>query len=120
MARRGDVVAPLQHIREAIDHLQAFAAGKGLDDYLREPMLRFAVERGVEIISEASRRIPDDLKARHGHIPWREIAGIGNVLRHDYERVDDRELWTVVTRDLPPLKAVVEAMLREAGAGEGG
>ena len=82
-------------------------------------MLRFAVERGVEIISGASRRIPDDLKARHGHIPWREIAGIGNVLRHDYERIDDRELWRVLTRDLP-LKAAVEAMLREAEADEAG
>ena len=120
MPPRAGAAARLEHIRDAIRHLEAFTSGRTLDDYLRDPMLRFAVERGVEIISEASRRVPDDLKGRHAHLPWREIAGIGNVLRHDYERIDDRELWEVVISDLPPLRAAVEAMLREVAAGAEG
>ena len=68
--------------------------------------MRRAVERGVEIISEASRYIPDELKQQYPHIYWREIAGIGNLLRHEYGRIDDRIMWRVVQRYLPELKVV--------------
>jgi uncharacterized protein with HEPN domain len=105
----GLAYARLEHARDVIDEIEAFG------DYLREAMLR----RGIEIISEASRHIPAALKARHPDIPWREIAGIGNVLRHGYEAIDDREIWRVVSRDLPPLKVTIEAMLREVEADDG-
>jgi uncharacterized protein with HEPN domain len=62
------------------------------------------VERGIEIISEASRRLPDDLKDRNRDIPWRKVAGIGNVIRHDYERVARDVLWKLVRDDLPALE----------------
>jgi uncharacterized protein with HEPN domain len=79
-------------------------------------MLRDAVER----LSEASRHIPRNLQTTHPEIPWRKIAGIGNILRHAYPIVDDRLIWEVIARDLPPLKAVVEQILGEMDAGEGG
>jgi uncharacterized protein with HEPN domain len=67
---------------------------------------RWLVERGIEILSEASRHLPDDIKARHQDIPWRQIAGIGNILRHDYERIAHDVLWRIVQDDLPPLELV--------------
>ena len=76
-------------------------------------MLRDAVERCLEIISEASRHVPAELKARHPEIPWRGVADFGNVLRHEYPNVKDPRVWQIVTGDLPPLKAAIEAMLRE-------
>ena len=84
---------------------------------MAEPMLRRAIERDVEIISEASRYIPEDLTAKHPIIPWRKVAGIGNVLRHGYKLIDDHEMWDIVTHDLSPLKATIERMLLEADAG---
>jgi uncharacterized protein with HEPN domain len=80
-------------------------------------MLRDAVERNVERISEASRHIPSKFKRNHTEIPWRKVAGIGNILRHAYPIVDDSLIWEVVIRDLPPLKAAVEQMLREVNVG---
>jgi uncharacterized protein with HEPN domain len=62
---------------------------------------------------------PDELKARHPGIPWRDIAGIGNILRHGYDSLDHAVIWGVVEAHLPPLKAAVEAMLREVEAEEG-
>jgi len=64
------------------------------------------VERGIEIISEASRHLPDALKARHSEIPWRKVAGVGNVLRHEYERIAPEVLWSVAHDDLPTLEQV--------------
>jgi uncharacterized protein with HEPN domain len=66
------------------------------------------VTRCLEIISEASRRLPDGLKARHPGIPWKQMAGAGNVYRHDYEDVAARYVWDTLQRDLPALRIVVE------------
>ncbi len=65
---------------------------------------RFATERAIEIISEASRHIPDDLKATAPDIPWRDVADIGNFLRHVYERTDPKIVWTVVKFRLAALE----------------
>jgi uncharacterized protein with HEPN domain len=80
----------------------------------RRPMKR-AVEREIEIISEASRRVPKKLKAAEAGIPWHEIAGIGNVLRHDYEIVSDPVVWNVVHEHLPALEAAVRRILERLG-----
>jgi uncharacterized protein with HEPN domain len=77
-------------------------------DYERSWLLRSAVERGIEVISEASRHPGRDLKLQHKDVRWQDIAGIGNILRHDYQRVDASIIWRAVKDDLPPLK---EALL---------
>jgi len=61
----------------------------------------YAVTRCLEIISEASRRLPETLKSRHPSIPWREMAAAGNVYRHEYEDVAARTVWRTLTHDLP-------------------
>jgi uncharacterized protein with HEPN domain len=71
---------------------------------------RFIAQRAIEIISEATRRLPDELKATRPEIEWRSIAAIGNVLRHEYHAIADRVVWDVIQADLPPLKAAVEAI----------
>ena len=70
-----------------------------------------AVERCVEIVSEASRHIPDDLKDQYPNAYWPEIRSIGNLLRHQYQRVDDLVMWRIATKYFPELRAVVVAIL---------
>jgi len=84
--------------------------GKTIDDFGADWLLRHGVQRGIEIISEAARRIPPELQARQPNIPWAQIMGIGNVLRHEYHRVSDTVVWNVVQDHLQPLKAAVEAI----------
>lgn len=96
---------------DAIAGIEGTVAGLTFADYRQSWPARRAVERGIEIISEASRHIPEEVKERHPHIYWREIAAIGNLLRHEYGRIDDRIMWRVVQRYLPELKAVVADIL---------
>lgn len=103
----------LRHILEPAADAATLTQGKTVDDDLRDRFLRLAVERCLEIVSEASRFIPEDLKARHPALPWRGIADFGNVLRHGYEAVDHRRVWAIVAHDLALPTAAVEAMLRE-------
>ena len=95
----------LNDIIEAIEHIRSVMAGVTLDAFEVDWQKRWLVERGVEIISEASRRLTDELKARHPEIPWAKVAGIGSVLRHDYERIAPDVIWKLATVDLPILDA---------------
>jgi uncharacterized protein with HEPN domain len=71
----------------------------------------YAVTRCLEIISEASRRLPDEMKARHPSIAWKNMAGAGNIYRHDYEDVAVTQVWDAVQLALPPLRVVIEREL---------
>ena len=92
---------------ESIAGIDKAIAGKTLRDFERSWLLRSAVERGIEVVSEASRHLGSELKARHKDVRWKDIAGIGNILRHDYHHVDASIIWKAVKDDLPPLKAAL-------------
>jgi uncharacterized protein with HEPN domain len=101
--------AAIYDILETIDRVQSKAAGRTLADFQADWELRFIVQRGIEIISEASRRLPPEMKATRPEIRWPSIAGIGNVLRHDYHRISDKVIWDVVQDELTPLRTAIEA-----------
>jgi uncharacterized protein with HEPN domain len=98
-------------IAHHIDLAVHFALGFDYERFRDDLRTVYAVTRCLEIISEASRRLPDELKARHPTIRWREMAGAGNVYRHDYEDVAVSYVWTTLQNHLPPLRAVVQQEL---------
>jgi uncharacterized protein with HEPN domain len=105
----------LLDIRDNIRLARAFIKGFDYDAFRDNQLLFYAVTRALEIISEASRRLPDDMKTRHPDIPWVEMAGAGNVYRHDYEDVRQRLVWGTVHNRLPALLAAIEQELAKLG-----
>ena len=97
----GDMLEAADAIQEAID-------GKSFADFQNSRIARLAVQRAIEIIFEAARRLPDDLIDRHPTIDWRGLKAIGNVLRHQYHSVSDKVVWDAVHLDLPPLVHVLQ------------
>jgi uncharacterized protein with HEPN domain len=81
------LVPRLIDIIEASENIRSETMGITLDAFEADWRKRWLIECGVEIISEASRHLTDERKARHLEIPWRKVAGIGNVLRHDYGNI---------------------------------
>lgn len=110
----------LGHIREAAAAIREYVAGKSPDRFMAERLLRSAVEREIAVMSEASRHVPEALKARFPSVDWLGVAGIGNVLRHDYDGIDYRRLWEIATTDVAPLEAAVLAMIAEIEGEAGG
>lgn len=108
---RASPAARLSDIVQAIELVRAELADVSLLAFATDTRKRWLVERGLEIVSEASRRLPDALKERNPEIPWRKVAGIGNILRHDYERLAHDVLWRVVNDELPALLDVCRAEL---------
>jgi uncharacterized protein with HEPN domain len=86
----------LEDIDEAITGIGRALAGVDEDAFAESWTLQRAVERGLEIISEASRAIPEADKLKHPEVPWMQIAGIGNVLRHEYHRVEPAIVWNIM------------------------
>jgi uncharacterized protein with HEPN domain len=104
----------LTDIIEAIERIRSTVTDVTLDAFEADWKKRWLVERGIEIISEASRHLGAELKARHPEIPWPKVAGIGNVLRHGYELVAPDVIWKLVQVDLP----ILENACREELAAE--
>lgn len=94
----------LDDMRAAIDGIEAAIAGKTVEDYRADWLLKHGVQRGIEIISEASRALPDEVTGLRPEIPWPQVRGIGNVLRHDYHGLSDTIIRGVVVDELPPLR----------------
>ncbi|MBN9509121.1 MAG: DUF86 domain-containing protein [Alphaproteobacteria bacterium] len=103
---RPSPLARLTDMVEAMERLRSLVDGVALEAFGGDWQRQWLVQRGVEIISEASRHLPDALKGRHPDIPWRKVAGIGNVPRHNYESIAAPVLWALVRDDLPPLEKV--------------
>jgi uncharacterized protein with HEPN domain len=101
----------LEDILHHFDLATEFVGESGSDEFEADLLRIYAVTRCLEVISEASRRLPDELKARHPQIAWREMAGAGNVYRHDYQDGAARRIWQTVRIALPPLRDVVEQEL---------
>lgn len=97
----------LADILEAIEGVERATAGKSFAEFKSDWLLRHGVQRAIEIISEACRHLPDDLLDRRPEIPWRKIRATGNVLRHEYFRIADDVIWSVVTSELPALKTAI-------------
>jgi uncharacterized protein with HEPN domain len=104
-----DIVETIEALRDAIGSMT-------YQDFRASWSTRRAAERAIEIISEASRHIPDELKAKAPSVPWREVAAIGNVLRHAYHRVDEEVIYTIVTRQIGEIERAVRLFLAEYAA----
>lgn len=100
----------IHDIRETIERVQWKTHGKTFAEFAGDWELRFIVQRAIEIISEASRHLPEKAKAIRPEIEWRSIAGIGSVLRHEYHMISNKVIWDVVQVELPLLKTAIDAI----------
>jgi uncharacterized protein with HEPN domain len=107
-------LSALFDIRDSILLTKQFCEGLTYEVFKDSRLHFFATTRALEIISEATRRLPDDLKARHSHLPWRAIKDAGNIYRHSYDNVAESYVWKTVQEDLTPLLAVILAEIAAA------
>ncbi len=112
MAKRAQRLRLLD-IANQMAAIETALVGLTLEAFRGDWLRRSAVERGFEVISEASRHLDESLTARHPDVPWRRVADIGNWLRHAYEQVDPALIWFIVVDEFPILAAAIAAMLAE-------
>ncbi len=96
---------------QAARHLQEFTAGLSYEDYLNSILLQSAVERQLEILGEAARRMSEAFRQEHPEIPWSAIIGQRNVIAHQYDDIELGQIWSVVTSDIPELISQLEPLI---------
>lgn len=86
----------LQHILDETEYLTDRGKGLNKDEFMRDETLKRAFVRSLEVIGEAAKQIPDDLRQKHGRVEWRAIAGMRDRLIHGYFGIDYDIVWDVV------------------------
>jgi uncharacterized protein with HEPN domain len=108
----------LQDILENASKACEFVEGMNGDDFLQDDKTVFAVIRALEVIGEATKNIPDDVRNKYPNIPWRDMAGMRDKLIHHYFGVDLNTVWKTVTRDLPFLCPKLQEILTSESQGQ--
>ncbi len=100
------LIPRLTDIIEAIERIRGELGDLPLEAFENDWRRQWLVERGIEIVSEASHHLSDEMKARHPEIPWKKVAGIGNAPRHNYETIAAPVMWKLARADLAALEKV--------------
>lgn len=113
---KGDEIY-LRHILDAIEKIESYIS-VGYDTFASTSHWQDAVIRQLEIIGEATKRLSQDLRSQYRETPWRRIAGLRDVLIHNYMGVDLDAVWEITQKDLPALKQQVQVILRDFSSNE--
>lgn len=101
----------LTDIIDAMEKAQTFIANLSYNQFTKDDRSVFAVIRALEIVGEATKNIPDNIRKENPDIPWKDMAGMRDVLIHDYFGVDIETVWLTVTKKIPEIKPLLQKIL---------
>jgi len=111
MSKRRSDANYLQDIWDAIISIEEYLHGYDYDAFVSDKRTRDAVARNLEIIGEAIKKLSPAIRSKYPEVPWRSIAGLRDVLIHDYFGVDYEDIWEIVSTDLKELKQQIQAII---------
>ncbi len=103
----------LQDIIDAINATEEFVIGLEYTTFIKDQKTIFAVTRAVEIVGEASKQIPPDMRDNYNTIPWKEVAGMRDKMIHHYFGINLKILWNTIQNDFPELKREIQQILND-------
>jgi len=103
----------IQDIIESVEEVEEFTAGMTFNDFAEDKKTINAVVRSLEVIGEAAKKIPDNLRENHPQIPWKRMTGMRDKLIHEYFGIDLEIVWKVVENELPPIKPQIHKIMHE-------
>ncbi len=103
----------LEDIVTAIEKIESFIEGLSYEDFINDEKTLYAVIRALEIIGEATKKIPDDIRKKVDTIPWKDMAGMRDILVHDYINVDVETVWLTAKEKIPQIKLLLEKLVKD-------
>jgi uncharacterized protein with HEPN domain len=108
-----NVLLFIKDIIDYIERVEDYVEGYNIDLFIEDRKTCDSVLRCLEVIGEASKKIPDEIRVKYPAVPWREMAGMRDKVIHGYFVVDFEMVWLVVNEDLPQIKPIIELILIE-------
>ncbi len=105
---------PLEHIRQAMRFLLEHVHAK--KDLEQDVVLRFAVERNFTVIGEAAKRVPESVRKENPQIPWKEMAGMRDMIIHEYDEIDLDEVWGTIEKNIPDVLESIDRLLEDTAS----
>ncbi len=102
--KKRDIILFLEDIVTAIEKIERYTINLTFDDLCKNDMAIDAIARNLEIIGEAAKNIPENIKRKYPFVEWKEAIGFRNVLAHNYFGIDLEAVWDTIIKNLPPLK----------------
>jgi uncharacterized protein with HEPN domain len=103
----------LRDMLECARKIERFTSGRSLAKFVGDEMAYDAVLRNLEVLGEAAKKIPEEVRRRHGEVDWRSVGGLRDVLAHAYFALDDETLWKIASEDIPRIVPDLECIARE-------
>jgi uncharacterized protein with HEPN domain len=110
--QKRDYTLFIEDILACIEKIEKYTYSMSFEEFSRNDMAVDAVIRNFEIIGEAVKSIPEEIKEKHADVEWKEAAGFRDVLIHDYFVIDKEAVWDTVQKNIPPFKKSVEKVLK--------
>ncbi len=101
----------LEAARATVEFIGESSLEEFIDTGKEARIIRTAIERKLEILGEAGRRVSSDFRERHPEVPWKEIIGLRNIISHQYEKVNYAEIYAIVQRQIPDLISLLEPLV---------
>lgn len=108
-----DPLVFIQHILDSIELIESYTNNKALEDFLSSVQLQDSVIRRIEIIGEAAKNLPEDFKNKYPEIPWKKIAGMRDIIVHDYFGLDLKLTWKVANEEIIDLKTRLKSIANQ-------
>ncbi len=113
MTAKREFIDYLNDIFSAIEKVELFTQGMDIEEFVGDEKTVFAVVRALEIIGEAAKKVPIQVKDRYPQVPWQDMAGIRDKLIHEYFGIKLEVVWNTVEKDLPELKILIAKMIED-------
>lgn len=105
----------LKDMLMAINRIEEYIGGMDFNEFQTNYLVSDAVVRNFEVIGEASKNVPSEIKTKYPELPWKNMAGLRNIIAHQYFGVDYRTLWKIAKEDLPKNKLDLASLMRDEG-----
>ena len=103
----------IQDILDSIVEVKKFVEGMRFEDFTKDKKTVNAVIRSLEVIGEAAKKVPEDLREGYPQIPWKRMTGMRDKLIHEYFGIDLEIVWEAINNELPPIKPMIQKVLKD-------
>lgn len=108
-----EVLDYLDDILESVEKIRRFTEGMSYEEFVDDPKTVDAVLRNFEVIGEAAKNVPDDIRKEYSDVPWSEMAGMRDTLIHGYATVELQIVWETIRKEIPTLRTRIESVRDE-------